>query len=285
MFANRDRILHSTSKIFKQFRQAPWKNFGCLFKSLKTLGPLAFQVLVFGYQFVFHLPYFLVTWLGTGGNYAFIRGAHAVAHGEQKAEYKMMESLAVSFGPSEAECKPTPGSGMNGASPEGYGRSVLHRAKSPKEAWWQMTRYYVDGVAYKTWSKDLQTIADLYALDKEASESSSPMRRRSSSSASSALLTDMYKGALRAPATMIWGEKDQACRRPICLDGIGDYLAKDSEVTLLSRSGHWTPIEHESRGALAKVIGMYAKTGDQQVSLVSKYVSDVYEGATVMVKK
>ena len=285
MIANRDRILHSTSKIFKQFRQSPRKNFGCLSKSLRTLGPLLFQVLLFGYQFAFHLPYFLVTWLGTGGNYAFVRGAHGSAHGENKAEYKMMESLAVTFGPGEAECKHASSSNMNGAISEGYGESVLRRAESEKEAWWQMTRYYTDGVAYQPWAKDLQTIADLYALDNDASQSSSPMRRRSSSSASSALLSEIYKGALRAPATILWGEKDQACTKAICLDGIGDYLAKDSEVTLLPRSGHWTPIEQESRGALAKVIGMYAKEGNQQMLSVPKYVADVYEGATLMVRK
>ncbi len=285
MFANRDRILQSTLKIFKQFRQAPWKNFGCLSKSLRTLGPLLFQVLLFGYQFTFHLPYFLVTWLGTGGNCAYVRGAHAIAHGEHKAEYKMMESLAVTFGPSEVETDPTISYGMNGTGREGYGESVVRRAKSQKEAWWQMTRYYTDGVAYRPWSKDLQTIADLYALENEVSGSSSPMRRRSSSSASSALFSDHYKGALRAPATILWGERDQACSKVICLDGIGDYLAKDSEVTLLPRSGHWTPIEQQSREALAKVIGMYAKNGDQRVPSTSKYVSDVYEGATMMVRK
>ena len=285
MFANRDRILNSATKIFKQFRQAPRRNFGCVSKSLHTLGPLLFQMLLFGYQFVFHLPYFLVTWLGTGGNYAFIRGAHKISHGEHKADYNMMESLAASFGPSEAECKPPSDPTMNGATSEGYGESVLRRAKSPKNAWWQMTRYYTDGAAYKTWSKDLQTIADLYALDSEASDSSSPVRRRSSSSASSAFLTDTYKGALRAPATILWGEKDQACTRKMCLDGIGDYLMRDSEVVLLPRSGHWTAIEPESRAALARVIGLYARNGDEMPLSVSKYVTDVYEGATMMVKK
>ena len=285
MLANRDRIINSTSKIFRQFRQAPWRNFGCLSKSLHALGPLLYQTLLFGYQVAFHLPYFLVTYLGTGGNYAFLRGAHAVGHGQHKAEYKMMESLAVTFGPSEAECKPIASSGMNGDSFEGYGESVLRRAKSPKEAWWQMTRYYTHGVAIKPWSKSLETLADLYALDNGASESSSPGRRRSSSSASSALFPDIYKGALHAPSTIIWGEKDQACTRTMCLDGIGDYLAKDSEVTLLPRSGHWTPIERESRGALARVIGLYARNRDEKVLSVSKYVNDFYEGATVMVRK
>lgn len=196
-----------------------------------------------------------------------------------------MESLAVSFGPGEAECKPVSGSGVNGATSESYGESVFLRAKSQKEAFWQMTRYYTDGAAYKPWSKSLEAIADLYALDGDASESNSPSRRRSSSSASSALFPDIYKGALRAPTTVLWGEKDQACTKAICLDGIGDYLAKDSEVTLLPRSGHWTPIEKESRAALARVIGLYARNGDERVLSVSKYVNDVYEGATMMARK
>jgi pimeloyl-ACP methyl ester carboxylesterase len=273
-------------KIFKQFRQSPRKNFGCLSKTLKALGPLLFQLLLFGYQFAFHLPSFLVSWLGTGGNAAFLRGAHEAAHGEHKAEYKMMESLAISFGPSEAECKPATGSGMNGAAPEGYGESVLQRAKSQKEAFWNMTRYYTDGAGWKPWTKSLEAIADLYALDSEASESSSPSRRRSSSSASSPLFADVYKGALRAPATILWGEKDQACTKAICLDGIGDYLARDSEVTLLPRSGHWTTIEAESRAALARVVGLYARSkGEERVLSVSKVVNDVYEGASMMVRK
>ena len=75
---------------------------------------------------------------------------------------------------------------------------------------------------------------------------------------------------MHAPATIIWGEKDLACSKAICLDGIGDYLAKDSEVTLLPRSGHWTPIEVESRAALARVIGMYATNGGNPVLSVTK---------------
>ena len=227
----------------------------------------------------------MVSWLGVGGNFAFIRGAHKISYGQHTKEYHMMESLAASFGPSERECKPATDTGLNGASPEGYGESVLARAKSPKDAWWQMTRYYTDGAAYQPWSKSLETIRDLYALESEASTSPSPARRRSSSSASSALFPDNYKGVLRAPATIIWGEKDQACSKAMCLDGIGDYIARDSEVVLLPRSGHWTPVEQESRAALARVIGLYAKSGKEHVLSVSKYVDDVYEGAQTMVKK
>lgn len=227
-----------------------------------------------------------MAWFSTRGNFAFLRGAHKVSHGKNPIQYKMMESLAVTFGPSEAECKPMSSSGMNGASSEGYGETVVKRAGSEQQAFWQMTRYYTDGIAFKPWTKSLETIADLYALDSEASSSSSPARRRSSSSTSSALFPDIHKGALRAPVTILWGEKDQACSKAICLDGIGDYLARDSEVILLPRSGHWTPIEAESRAALARVVGLYAKaSADDKIPSVLKHVSDVYEGATMMVRK
>jgi hypothetical protein len=250
------------------------------------MGPLLFQLLLFGYQFVFHLPYTLVTWLGVGGNFAFLRGAHKISHGKNSASYNMADSLAVTFGPSEAECKPMNYLGMNGATSEGYGHTVVKRAKSEKAVFWSMTRYYTDGVASKPWTKSLETIAELYALDSEASESSSPARRRSSSSNSSALFPTIYKGALQAPTTVLWGENDQACTKTICIDGIGDYLARDSEVILLPRSGHWTPIEAESRAALARVIGLYAKASTQDsIPSVLKHVTEVYEGATIMVRK
>jgi hypothetical protein len=245
-----------------------------------------FQLLLFAYQFVFHLPFALVTWLGVGGNFAFLRGAHKISHGKSSANYNMADSLAVTFGPSEPECKPMSHSGMNGAISEGYGNTVAKRAKSEKAVFWSMTRYYTDGLASKPWTKSLETIAELYALDSEASESSSPARRRSSSSNSSALFPTIYKGALQAPTTVLWGEMDQACTRGVCIDGIGDYLARDSEVILLPRSGHWTPVEAESRAALASVIGLYAKASTQDsIPSVLKHVTEVYEGATIMVRK
>lgn len=97
----------------------------------------------------------------------------------------------------------------------------------------------------------------------------------------------MYKGVLHAPATILWGERDQACSKAICLDGIGDYLSKDSEVVLLPNSGHWTPIEPESRAALASVIALYAGNGNEGKGpmTATKQVNTVYKGATMMVKK
>lgn len=100
---------------------------------------------------------------------------------------------------------------------------------------------------------------------------------------------DLYKGSLHAPSTILWGQKDQACSQVICLDGIGDYLARDSEVILLPRTRHWTPVEGEARKALARILELLIsqKVGQGALSLgeVEKAVKQVYEGATVMVRK
>ena len=276
----------SSAKIFKQFRQHPWQNWGCLAKSLKALSPLLIQVLMFGYIYSFHLPARMVKYLGTGGNLAFIRGCHSVQYGKKEIQLYMPESLACTLGPSVNECKAT-STGVNGTSDQTYSPSVLERAQSPATAFWHQTKYYREGASYHPWTKSLETIADLYALESEASESPSPARRRSSSSASSGLFNGQVKGSLHAPATIIWGEKDRACSKVVCLDGLGDYLARDSEITLLPRTGHWTPLEQEGRAALARVVGLYAGGNDNKVAQASitKYISEVYDGVVQVAKK
>jgi pimeloyl-ACP methyl ester carboxylesterase len=102
---------------------------------------------------------------------------------------------------------------------------------------------------------------------------------------SNSLFADQYKGALKAPAYIIWGEKDQACSRPICLDGLGDYLAKDSEITILPRSGHWTPVEQESRAVLASVIAVVAGRNAKPVTKLTAEIQNIYPEATMMAKK
>lgn len=100
---------------------------------------------------------------------------------------------------------------------------------------------------------------------------------------------DMYKGSLHAPATILWGSRDQACSSAICLDGIGDYLARDSEVILLPRTKHWSPVESEARKALARLLEIFVnqKPGSQTVSLgnAGEAVKQVYEGAIVLTRK
>lgn len=149
------------------------------------------------------------------------------------------------------------------------------------------TAYYRDGAAMDPWSKSLQTTADLFNLEQNQT-SGSGIRRRSSS-ASSAMFGDLVKGSLHAPTTILWGVQDVACSQAICLDGIGDYLARDSEVILLPRTNHWPPVEGESRKALSRLLEIYVnqQPGTPNVSLetAEEAVKQVYNGATTLVRK
>lgn len=212
---------------------------------------------------------------------SFLRGALRSAHGRHKEEWNAQESLASTLGPGiiEIESRTTGG--------ESYGKSVHERATSAGTAFWHQTAYYRNGLAFSTWDKSLQIIADLYNLENEksASASVSPVRRRSSSSASFSPFSEMYDGALKAPVNIIWGEKDKAVTKTICLDGIGDYLARGSEVILLPHTAHWAPVEKESRAAVANVISVCAAAGEELPVYLAKEVDEVYQGSTCLVKK
>jgi pimeloyl-ACP methyl ester carboxylesterase len=221
----------------------------------------------------------MVKYLGSGGNMAFIRGCHWLEYGGKKDRvFWRSDCLATTLGPSPAEAANT---GSGAAYPE----SLQDRAASPGAHFWALSSFYRDGPGTKRWTKSLELIADLYALETQASESSSPARRRSSSSASSALFPPQLKGVMHAPVTVLWGEKDPSCRRPMFLDGMGDYITKDSEIVVLPRSGHWTPVETESRQALAHVVALYAAGEEGSKASITDYVQEVYEGAVQMAKR
>lgn len=227
----------------------------------------------------------MVKTLGSGGNLAFLRAISRSEHGKHKEEWNRHESLAAMLGPGVIEVESKTAAG------EAYGRSVSERAESIGTVFWHQTAYYRHGLATKHWEKSLETIADLYNLESEvessASASVSSIRRRSSSSASSALWTEQYVGALRAPSTVLWGEQDRAVGKTICLDGIGDYLARGSEVILLPQTSHWAPVEKESRAAIAKLISVYAAVGpgEDLPVYVTKEVDSVYPESVSFVKR
>lgn len=235
-----------------------------------------------GYIFAFNLPAVFVRYLGCAANYAFVRGANSLGYGPKSKDYRAQECKASSFGPGLEECRTSIAS--SGTTADMYGSTVLERAKSHGTAFYNMTGLYRDGAGTAAWSKSLETIADLYALETSASNSPSPSRRRSSIS-NGALFTDPYKGSLKAPTYVLWGEKDQACGRAICLDGLGDYLGKNSEITLLPRSGHWTPVQQNSRTVLAKMINLCAGKDAKPVPNMTHEVAKLYEGAVLVAKK
>lgn len=235
------------------------------------------QTLLFGYIFAFNLPNFLVDWLGTGGCQVFLRVILQRAHGKMGEALNAQEALAASTGPGVIEVDTKTSTG------ETYGLTVAERATSAAKVFRSMTSYYRDGLAFGTWEKSIETIADLYNLEAERSSDTSPIRRRSSSSASSSMFSETYAGSLKAPATILWGEKDLAITRAVCLDGIGDYLAKGSEVILLPRTGHWGQLEKESRAAFARAMQLCSTS--QPPAYISKELGEVYSGISVMAKK
>lgn len=238
-----------------------------------------------GYISVFNLPAYFVSFFGTTGNYAFLRAVAKSAYDRKSDEFDFEVCLASSLGPGLDELGTTLTSGTGDAGGVTYGASVRARANSHATAWLNMTAYYRDGLSTHPWTKQLETIADLYALESSASMSSSPGKRRRASVSNGTLFSDLYKGALKAPAYVIWGEKDQACSRELCLNGLGDYLAKDSEVTILPRTSHWTPVQKESRMVLANVIALLTRKDAKQVTSLTNEVQKIYPGATLYAKK
>lgn len=288
--SNKDNIVDSSKRIFNTFLHAPIERRSCLRKSLETLKPLLKQLLLFGYIPAFHLPRFMVAYLGTGGNCAFLRGALRAEYGKDKSEWSLANSMAATLGPSEEECKTQISDGsVANDNPDGtagviaYSKAVRDRAQSRASSFVDKTRYYTDGAGTQKWQKSLETLAALYNIENEDSCSTDLHRRRSSSSG---IFEPPHAGSLRAPVTIIWGQKDQACTQRICLDGIGDYLAKGSQVVLLPRTGHWTTVEKESRIALGRVIEWYIEGGDVDgKGNVATVVKEVYHDATLMAKK
>lgn len=279
VIANCDRATKSSRRIFKQFQASPLQNFACLGKSFQAIRPLLHQMIMSGYIFVFQLPSFFIKYLAEGGNFSFFRAVFTSEHGESSDEYNFSNSLAANMGPGTSECQTQTANGLQ------YGPSVATRVQSIGEIFWQTTAYYRHGLATSTWEKSIETIAALHNIDSDLSSSDSPSRRRSSAS-TSALFSDQLKGSLRAPSTILWGEKDIALSKAICLDGITDYLAKDSEVILLPQSGHWVPVEKHSRKVLGQIVRMFANGDSKSTpSYIATKVQQIDPGATLLAKK
>ena len=217
-----------------------------------------------GHAWAFQLPMFLVDYLGTGGHYSFLRGAHKYAAGKELGNYSFADSLACSLGPGLIECSTrTPDDAQ-------YPASVLKRAQSG--AFFDKTRYYREGAMFDQWEKSLETIAEL-------SQDGKPLRRMSSGAG---YLEDQYAGALKAPATVLWAEEDIALSEKVMLQGIGDFLAKDSQVVMLPKTGHWPQIEVRSRVAFEEML-KWVVMGEQG-DVVEK-VQGVFKNAYAYARK
>lgn len=281
--ANKDRVLTASKKMITSCLHAPMTNYHCLPKALDAIRPLAFQTLLFGYIAAFQLPKAMVTYFGVGGNYAIMRGAQRSEYGKDKTEYDPPHSMAISMGPGEAECRIT----TEDEKADKYGASVLARAIGTGAWFYNATAYYRDGAAFDKWEKSIYTLGAFHNIEID-NENSSPVgqfRKRRTSSASSTLFSESCAGSLKAPATILWGKKDVACSEPICLDGIGDYLTRDSQVLMLPNTGHWTPIEKGSREVFQRVLERLVQTGDLAKKDLQNIVKDTYPSAFISIDK
>ena len=209
----------------------------------------------------------------------------AYSHGSIE-DYDEAESIAASFGPSTQDCKaslPTIAASKYLASQQ-YGQSVVARAQDPGAVVMSLTSYYRDGLAFDHWTKTLQLIADLDSIQRGNANGSASRRRSSSTSSGAIFGGEMYRGSLHAPTTILWGQKDQACTQALCLDGIGDYLPRGSEVVVFPKTGHWFPVERQSRDVLAKVLEHFVVKGNVSEP-VGQLCKEAYPGATVVVRK
>ncbi|RMZ89280.1 hypothetical protein DV736_g3499, partial [Chaetothyriales sp. CBS 134916] len=273
-YANRDKGIKTAVKAFRTFASSPRENWSYLQTGIETIRPVLRQAFLFGYQYAFQLPAPMVKFLGTAGNYAFVRGAGKAKYGKLgQSEFHEKEEIAATFGPGVNEARPHAATVANDLATDTYGETVPERAKSEATAFYTMTSYYRDGCGWHDWTKTPGILASLRALNPKTAATTAPANENG------------IKGALQAPLTMLWGEKDLACTMPICLDGIDAYLAPNSEVTLLPRSGHWTAIEKESRTAVAKLLALYAAGGDAAVPSVTNAIRESYPGATLKAKR
>ncbi|GFF30780.1 epoxide hydrolase 3 [Aspergillus lentulus] len=265
--ANIRRLLSSSSKMFKTSIRSPIRSRSTLIKAVRSLWPVFRQLKRSGYIFVMQLPMSFVKYFGSGGNFSFLKAVHQTSHGDVDFTTRdAAECMASTMGPSTEECKTRTAAG------DEYPVSVKEeRALSNFQ---HMVGYYRDGAALGRWCKSIQTIADLHSI-----AGGNELRRIGSGAG---LFDDGPTGALKASSTILWGKADVALDPQICLDGISDYLVYNSEVVMLPRSRHFTPLERESRVALEKTVEWAVKGEREDIGAV---VQACYPEAAVTVRK
>ncbi|KAL4922687.1 hypothetical protein BDW62DRAFT_207379 [Aspergillus aurantiobrunneus] len=231
--------LSSSLEMLRSFLRSPISQRSLLFNAAKTIMPIIRQTWSSGYVFVFQLPQVLVGYFGDGGNQSFLKIVHKMSYGKQEFSLTdAAECMANTIGPSIQEGKTRTADG------EEYADTAVTRRAASKFV--EMCRYYQDGAAFSRWEQSIETITSLGCIAKKTGI------HRTNSDAG--ILDDGPPGALKASTTIIWGQKDHALTRELCLDGISDYLSRDSQVIELPRTAHWPPLELEGRTALSKAI-------------------------------
>ena len=249
------------------FLRSPIRERSLLFNAAKSLKPILFQLWRSGYIFAFQLPPLLIAYIGNGANQATLKHIHKMSYGNQNyTPTDAAECMASTLGPSIHEGKTQTADG------QAYAESAVTRPAISKFV--EMCSYYRDDTATAPWKKSTETITSLYGIAEKNGARCIDSGAR--------ILDDGPPGALKASTTVVWGQKDHALTRELCLDGISDYLPQRSQVVELPVSAHWTPMELEGRVALVKV-AEWAVNGERED--IGAVVEACYPEATVTVQK
>lgn len=218
-------------------------NTALLKNALRALQPVKLQFRRSFYIFCFHLPAPFDAFFTTFGNFWFIRVLHCLGTGPQKKGEKgddilarldpktAAESMCMTVGPGLPQLVDQPVGGPVGR----YGESVRQRVKDRGMS--EKIRIYREGLFVGRWEKSLETTAALYELGSGDRAS-----------------TTAPKGALKAPTTLVLGERDPAFDLRLALDGVKEYLVKGSQVLVVKEAGHWMPTEPTTRVVLEQLV-------------------------------
>ncbi|KAF1829934.1 alpha/beta-hydrolase [Decorospora gaudefroyi] len=263
----KNRILLA-KQMLKTWIRSPL-NIGLLKNGLSALRPVVSQFRRSFYIFVFHLPWPFSNTFATFGNYWFLRVLHDMGKGPRTKTDKTFtalnpvdagEAMAISTGPGLAQLEK---GNVNG---DRYGESV--RRRTGDRGMSEKIRIYRENLVFGKWEKSLETTAALFNISSNAVSGAS-------STSSGVLSNTAPKGALKAPATIILGERDPAFDRRLALDNARDYLVKGSQVVIIKGAGHWLPLEQIGRRALEKTVLWALHDDVENESIPFEAMSDV----------
>ncbi|EUC32972.1 hypothetical protein COCCADRAFT_5427 [Bipolaris zeicola 26-R-13] len=244
------------------------RNTRLLKNGLNALRPIASQFKHSFYIFIFHLPRPFSTGFATFGNYWFLRLLHTLGKPHQLSPkpakhspkpitstpmdpIEVAEAMATSTGPSSQQLRTKTPEGTS--YPPSLHRRLTDRGMSEK------IRIYRENLFFGPWEKSLETTAALYNI------ASNPMH--SSSSNAGTLANTAPKGALKAPATLMLGQKDLAFDQRLALDGAKEFMVRGSQVVVVKGAGHWLQLEHTGRRILEKTL-QWALRSDTKTSVI-----------------
>lgn len=215
-------------------------NTALLKNALRALEPVRSQFRRSFYIFCFHLPEPLDVFFTTFGNYWFLRVLHTLSIGPHDQADDLLarlnskdaaEAMCVSTGPGTSQLLDQPVGVPQGRYGESVRRRIRDRGMSEK------IRIYRENLFVGPWEKSLETTAALYEL-RSGNDGRSDARPR---------------GALKAPTTLVLGERDPAFDLRLALANVKEYLVKGSQVLVVKDAGHWMPTEPTARVVLEQL--------------------------------